>query len=983
MNDTLKRWIAQSESWQAFIDLHIPQEDQSVYQFLPRYDDFYISLMSYCIDILNVPENIINKSEALLIAKGLEIFSLEGKCDNFRYIDRPNNMLFAAGLYYLADYTASAIILSSIYANYDTDIDIFISNLLQKNLKHQNIFTNQLYDYFETGNFQVLDKLSLSVDEMNKRCFTENINIYVSSLLAKKLIEKISEDNIWTDLLKIRNNVEYWKPYILHCINKKHPVINFFPSQRRALDGGILSGKTISLQMPTSAGKTFLSEIVIYNQIKDDPLSKVLYLTPYRSLASELKKTLAKQLRTLGINTIVIYGGNLPSIDDRHDISTSSVLISTPEKFIALQNIFPYLGDEYSTIICDEGHLLDDSSRGLEYELLLSRLRANKNKKRFVFISAIIPNLKIINEWLGGTNDSMIESDYRPTQLDFAFLRKINDTEFNLDFNPELEASFSLNKFLTSQEINLRKDKSNYKIRSNKGITVASALKATKQGPVLIFAPHKRGKTGVEGIVNEIIKQLDFTNVNLLSEDLKDKINDLVEYFAFVFGEDFLLVKTIRYGTLYHHGDFPQFVREIIEDSINEFGFKLIVCTNTLTEGVNLPIRTIVIHSTKRFNPKFRENHEYLSVREIKNLIGRAGRAGRETKGLIIVPHSSDFDSIRNVMNETNSEQIYGSLYNNIIRPVTKLLIARNIKLDDKLLAEFERIFPNVIESIDMSLLELLSEEVGSDELMQIVLDLISNTFSYFQSDDNEKDTLTRIFTYRANILLPYIGSDDFKLIKGSGASISLYKKINEIFDFENEIWFSTSEALSEKWLTFILDEGIFKIDSVIDSIKKDNCNISGLDFEIVKTIIINWMKGYWYNQLSDSPNISVNDILKLIGTIFQFEFQNVLSSIIRTAEMKNNDRKISAVILNWTKMLQYGFDSQLEIDLLEFGLTDRIAILFLSNYCTSLGYNHQTKEALKQYIYMVTPSIRSISPVPIPNIAFKNLIDFMDKIQK
>jgi hypothetical protein len=332
------------------------------------------------------------------------------------------------------------------------------------------------------------------------------------------------------------------------------------------------------------------------------------------------------------------------------------------------------------------------------------------------------------------------------------------------------------------------------------------------------------------------------------------------------------LVKAIECGILYHQGDFPQFIREMIEDSVSEAGFKLIVCTNTLTEGVNLPIRTIVIHSTKRYNPRAKENFEYVNVRDLKNLVGRAGRAGKETKGLIIVPHNDDFNNILNVMNETNSEQIYGNLYN-IIRPITKLLIERNIKLDDELLADFERVFPGVIESIDISLLELLSEEVGSDELMQIVLDLVLNTFSYFQSDDNEKDTLTRLFIYRANTLLPYINSNEFKVIKGSGASISLYKEINEIFDFENEIWFSISEALSEKWLTFILDEGIFKINSIIDSIKEDNCNISGLNFETVKAIIINWIKGYWYGQLFDisiilnispdsSPNSTVSSFI-------------------------------------------------------------------------------------------------------------------------
>jgi hypothetical protein len=301
--------------------------------------------------------------------------------------------------------------------------------------------------------------------------------------------------------------------------------------------------------------------------------------------------------------------------------------------------------------------------------------------------------------------------------------------------------------------------------------------------------------------------------------------------------------------------------------------------------------------------------------------------------------------------------------------------------LDEKLLARFEQIFPNVIEPIDISLLELLSEEVGSEELMQIVQRLVSNTFSYFQSDNNEKNTLTKIFIYRANTLLPYIESGDFTTIKGSGASISLYQEINEIFDFENEIWYSNLDALSDEWLEFILDKGIFRIKKVINSIRQENCKIADLNFGIIKNIIINWMKGYWYNQLSALSDLSINDILTLIGDVFQFEFQNVLSSVIRIGEIKNNDKQISLIILNWPKMLQYGLDSQLKIDLLELGLSDRIAILFLNDYCNSLGYNHQTKDEFKQYIKTISPSIRSMTPVPIPNISFRNLIDFMDKI--
>jgi replicative superfamily II helicase len=273
----------------------------------------------------------------------------------------------------------------------------------------------------------------------------------------KKIIEKILEDNIWHDLLDIKDEIEFWRPYVLHCINKKNPILTFFPSQRDALKNGVLSEKTISLQMPTSSGKTFLAEVIIYNSIKIDKTNKILYLTPFRSLAAELKKSLAKELRSLGITTKTIYGGNLPSIDDRQAIDESSVLISTPEKFMAMESIIPALDMQYSTIICDEGHLLDDGNRGLQYELLLARMRSYQQNKRFIFISAIVPNMEMVNRWLGGTNETIIKSNYRPTQLDYAFLHKMSKTNYFLDFNSGSPSQFYLNKFLIENDVILKK----------------------------------------------------------------------------------------------------------------------------------------------------------------------------------------------------------------------------------------------------------------------------------------------------------------------------------------------------------------------------------------------------------------------------------------------------------------------------------------------------------------------------------------------
>src|SRR5690606_5570728 len=107
-------------------------------------------------------------------------------------------------------------------------------------------------------------------------------------------------------------------------------------------------------------------------------------------------------------------------VEERTSITDVNLLISTPEKFMVIEDIFPGISQLFTTIICDEGHLLDDDSRGLSYELLLSRLKSQGEevKRRFIFVSAIIPNISTVNAWLGGSDESLISSDYRPTELD-------------------------------------------------------------------------------------------------------------------------------------------------------------------------------------------------------------------------------------------------------------------------------------------------------------------------------------------------------------------------------------------------------------------------------------------------------------------------------------------------------------------------------------------------------------------------------------
>ena len=48
----LNTWVAESGSWQSYIDFKLPEDIRAQYDFLPQYGNFYLSLMSRAIELL-------------------------------------------------------------------------------------------------------------------------------------------------------------------------------------------------------------------------------------------------------------------------------------------------------------------------------------------------------------------------------------------------------------------------------------------------------------------------------------------------------------------------------------------------------------------------------------------------------------------------------------------------------------------------------------------------------------------------------------------------------------------------------------------------------------------------------------------------------------------------------------------------------------------------------------------------------------------
>ncbi|MHB1371287.1 MAG: helicase-related protein, partial [Pseudomonadaceae bacterium] len=94
-------------------------------------------------------------------------------------------------------------------------------------------------------------------------------------------------------------------------------------------------------------------------------------------------------------------------------------------------------------------------------------------------------------------------------------------------------------------------------------------------------------------------------------------------------GADAPASQSAVHGIFPHHGNTPHGIRLAVEHAMRDDLVRFVVCTSTLAQGVNLPIRYLIVTSVY-------QGMERIKVRDFHNLIGRAGRAGMHTEGSIL-----------------------------------------------------------------------------------------------------------------------------------------------------------------------------------------------------------------------------------------------------------------------------------------------------------------------------------------------------------
>jgi len=123
-------------------------------------------------------------------------------------------------------------------------------------------------------------------------------------------------------------------------------------------------------------------------------------------------------------------------------------------------------------------------------------------------------------------------------------------------------------------------------------------------------------------------------SVNVSSRAEKDEIAELIGGFRFASGFGRTLSRLVRHGIGVHHAGMLPKYRRLVE-TLAQAGLLKVICgTDTLGVGINVPIRTVLFTSLSKFDGS---RTRLLLAREFHQIAGRAGRAGFDTMGRVVV----------------------------------------------------------------------------------------------------------------------------------------------------------------------------------------------------------------------------------------------------------------------------------------------------------------------------------------------------------
>lgn len=447
------------------------------------------------------------------------------------------------------------------------------------------------------------------------------------------------------------------------------------PFQEAAIQA-VEAGHSVLVSAPTGAGKTVVAEYAIERGLAAG--SRVVYTSPVKALTNQKYR-----------DFVGVYG-------DRIGIMTGDVTINPDAPVVLMtteilrNTIFEDIErlSGISTVIMDEIHYISDADRGTVWEECIIFAPP---QIRFIGLSATISNLEEFRSWIAHVRKEevvLVETDFRPVPLRHHI--------FVPGYGPARIGDFHK----AVQQAHTRSKPGRRRGRSGGGpIDIVDYLSSEDLLSCLYFcfsrrecearARHAHRKRLLDGKQREqILRHYD---------DLRDRYQVAED------GANELRELAAR-GIMFHHAGMLPVYKEIVERLFTTGLVRLLFTTETFAVGVNMPARSVVFSSLRKYDGV---GFSYLSTLGYYQMAGRAGRQGMDREGNVFTIVNPEFDTQKDI-----KKVVFGK-----VEP----LVSRFNLSYSAILSLYRTLHGDLGKALDLSFASWQAQ--GSPKRMRILLD--------------------------------------------------------------------------------------------------------------------------------------------------------------------------------------------------------------------------------------------------------------------
>lgn len=756
-----------------------------------------------------------------------------------------------------------------------------------------------------------------------------------------------------------------------------------WPAQHLLGKAGAFHGRSAVVQMPTSAGKTRATELIIRSAFLSGRANIVAIIAPFRALCHDIRDDLRHCFSDDDVKIEEVSDINAPDFEiGDHE---KQILVLTPEKLLYIIRRDHAFAKQLGLLVLDEGHQFDSPNRGVNYELLVASLKTMVPANvQTILISAVMSNVDPVNEWLNGEHGAVVRGmKSLPTHRSIAFVswkNEVGQLDFVVEGDPESK-DFSVPGTLRSLPLEKLKKKEKVRFfpvkKDGSSVAIYLAIKLAMNGASAVFCGSKIAANSICKIVVDAYER-DLSIEPPVTHSDSAETAKLHSLYKDHLGETADSTKAAELGVLTHHAGIPHGIRLCVEHAMKRGHGRVVVCTSTLAQGVNLPLRYLFVSTLYQAG-------EQIKVRDFHNLMGRAGRSGMHTEGSIVFAdpgiRDNRFSSRKGKRNwleaiklldyensepcrsailelfkeipEENSENgkkvdvvLLTTSYLNGVDAIseftkewTELNININVNTATKEIGKKLDVISR-IEGYILSHVEIEEDDIGK---------LMAGTLAYYLSDEEDRHTLISV----ANI----IGEHLRNAVPDPNMRLRYSRMIVPLHEAE----------LIEDWVR----ENRKEIDGIGSAEEAFECLAAQIYAGVRNKLFLRlptddyrrnavraWIDGATYADIllavresgvrmphgRYGRDPSIIDVVEMCESGFAFDAVSRLGAL---TEVISDNESVSEHLRLLQQQLRYGLTNQTEIYLYEIGFSDRIIASDISNITGHTIHRRDTRRNL------------------------------------